>query len=698
MIDHESIRTALSAAGARWDIDVPEPSLVDGLPPDRVIARLARAAGLAIRPIALTGDWQRSASLPLVAFTATEHADPQDASASAVAVALLPTARGYRVQGPRDSRPRHLGAAEKLQSPAYEVFPPLGPGALITLRQVIGLALTGTGRLRTLVLGLGLAIASLGMLVPVVTQTIVDAAIPLQERALLTTLGMILVGAAVLASVLTWVQARTMSRLAQEVSWRMQPSFLARLLAMPPRFYRRFSSGDLTNRILAVNGFQSLMSAQVLTAGVSAVFSFVYVVMMLVIDVWLGLAALGVIVASATILIFGIRQAARQSAHALEESRRANGWLVQCLHGIGKVRLAGAEERLHAQYLGHVVRQAEATRRQGRITGRISAWFAFATALAPAAFFIIVGVTWAGGAVSTGRYLAFASAFGLSFTALIGVSSLASTLANARPTLEMLRPVFQERPTNSPHLKAPAPATGEVEFAKVHFRYSEQAPWTLQDVSLHVHPGETVALVGASGSGKSTLVRLLLAFETPDSGQVLIDGQDLAELDATLVRASMGVVLQTGRLTRGSVLDNIVGPGVDDSELAWHAASIAAIADDIRDMPMQMQTIVDPWNVSGGQAQRILLARAVAMDPRILVLDEATSSLDASTQKRVVDGLSRLQGSRLVIAHRLITVQDADRIVVLQDGRIVEEGTFEALLHAGGAFSALVTRQARDRT
>jgi ATP-binding cassette subfamily C protein len=639
-----------------------------------------------LRPVELAPNWHGSAALPLIGFLGLDYSSP---------VSLLPNAGGHRIQIPGEARSRRLTGELRwqLNTRAFEVFPPLGPGESISLRHVMTLAFSGTGWLRWVITGLGLGIALLGMLIPLVTQQMIGTAIPLQERGLLSTLGLLLLIAALLAATLTWVQARTISRLTQELAWRMQPSFLARLLAMPVSFYRDFTSGDLTNRVLAVNALQSLFSAQVLTAAVTGLFSIAYIVMMLIIDPWLGIAGVLIIFLSIVVLLVGIWRGARHTAVALEEGRAANGWLVQCLRGIGKLRLAGAEDRLQSRYTAHLVRQADAVRRQTVVSGRMSAWFVLMASLSPAIFFIIVGLDWTSSPMTQARYLAFASAFGLSFTALVGISSLATILANARPNLDMLRPVFDARPTNRPHQAVPDAATGRIEFDDVTFRYTKDGPKTLKDIRFELHPGETLAIVGASGSGKSTIVRLILGFEQPTAGRILVDGVDVKELDMDLVRDTMGVVLQSGQLTRGTVIENILGFGADDVDRAWRAAAIAAIDDDIKAMPMEMETMVDPWNVSGGQAQRLLLARALAKQPKVVILDEATSSLDGLTQQRVIAGLSRLTASRLVIAHRIETIRHVDRIVVMKAGRIVQEGTYDQLLAVDGAFTSLLARQ-----
>ena len=239
----------------------------------------------------------------------------------------------------------------------------------------------------------------------------------------------------------------------------------------------------------------------------------------------------------------------------------------------------------------------------------------------------------------------------------------------------------------------PGTLTGRIELRDVVFRYTEDGPAVLRGLDLTIDPGTMVALVGSSGAGKSTITRLLLGFDSPESGQVLFDGRDLKDLDPTLVRSQMGVVVQNGKITRGSILKNILGGTSTDEDLAWAAAEKAAMAEEIDAMPMKMQTIIDPGNISGGQAQRVLLARALVHSPRILILDEATSALDNTSQAIVTKAMNELAGTRIVIAHRLSTIMSADKIIVMDKGRAVESGTFDELMAKDGAFTALVKRQ-----
>jgi len=257
----------------------------------------------------------------------------------------------------------------------------------------------------------------------------------------------------------------------------------------------------------------------------------------------------------------------------------------------------------------------------------------------------------------------------------------------------LLKPMMEALPETSGNRHDPGELTGRIELRDVQFRYAPDSPLILRGLTMSIEPGELVALVGRTGAGKSTITRLLLAFEQPEEGQILFDGQDLASLDPTLVRHQMGVVMQSGRITRATVLKNIMGDLSTDEDTAWAAAEAAAVADDIRAMPMGMHTLVDPSNISGGQAQRLLIARSLVTKPRIVIMDEATSALDNSAQAQVTEAVGQLNATRIVIAHRLSTIRSADRIIVLDQGTAVQSGTYDELMQQEGLFVELVKRQ-----
>lgn len=293
------------------------------------------------------------------------------------------------------------------------------------------------------------------------------------------------------------------------------------------------------------------------------------------------------------------------------------------------------------------------------------------------------------------QFIGFQSAFSAFNSTLVNMIPLAVNFLSVRPHIENLRPILEAVPETAEDKIEADRLSGEIEISHLSFSYSEDGPMILKDLNLHVEPGETIAIVGRSGCGKSTLMRLLLGFEQPNQGAIYYDGMDLNELSLTSVRSQMGVVLQNGQLMAGDIFHNIIGTTALSMKDAWIAAERVGLAKDIKEMPMQMYTAISEGssNISGGQRQRILLARSIVNNPRILILDEATSALDNTTQSIVAHSLEEMSCTRIIVAHRLSTIRNADRILVMDKGKIVEEGTFDHLIAQNGIFTQLAQRQ-----
>ena len=297
-------------------------------------------------------------------------------------------------------------------------------------------------------------------------------------------------------------------------------------------------------------------------------------------------------------------------------------------------------------------------------------------------------------------YMAFNSAYGMVSGAFASLAGIVITVSRIQPILKMVTPILETEPEIDTKRQVVTRLRGSIELNNVSFRYQKTMPNVLDNLSLKIRPGQYVAIVGKTGCGKSTLIRILLGFEKPQKGAVYYDGKDINSMDVKSLRQKIGVVMQNGKLFQGDIYSNItISAPQLTLEQAWEAAEMAGMADDIRQMPMGMHTIISEGHggISGGQRQRLLIARAIAPKPRILMFDEATSALDNITQKQVSESLERLKCTRIVIAHRLSTIRHCDRIVVLDQGKIVEDGTYEELLEKKGHFAELVERQQVDR-
>jgi len=375
---------------------------------------------------------------------------------------------------------------------------------------------------------------------------------------------------------------------------------------------------------------------------------------------------------------------------------KISGLVFQIITGIAKLRVAGAEGYAFAFWAKKFAEQRRLASRARMIVNRISVFNSvLPIGAALAIFSMVLFGSKQGDVLSTGDFLAFNAAFTQFLTAAISMSAFIILLMSLVPIYERMIPIFTSLPEVNRSKASPGELNGEIDVSHVSFRYEMDGPLILKEVSFQIQPGQFVAFVGPSGSGKSTLFRLLLGFESPERGSIQYDGQDLSVLDIDAVRRQIGVVLQQSRIMPGNIFQNIVGSSLLTLDDAWEAARMAGLDQDIKEMPMGMHTSIGEGasTFSGGQKQRLLIARAIANRPRILFFDEATSALDNRTQAIVSESLERLQATRIVIAHRLSTIMNADRIFVMQDGRIVQSGKYEELINQPGIFSELSKRQ-----
>ncbi|MEO1367117.1 MAG: ATP-binding cassette domain-containing protein, partial [Acidobacteriota bacterium] len=384
----------------------------------------------------------------------------------------------------------------------------------------------------------------------------------------------------------------------------------------------------------------------------------------------------------------------RQQRVLLQLQGKLASLVFGMLSGIHKLRGAGAEARafsLWANLFSEMRQKTVSVRRVANFQAAFNATFAVVTlmTLFAALYF------WPEIELSVSEFLAFSAAFGQFQAASLSLIGLLSGVLGMVPLYERLRPILEAVPEVDEAKTVPGDLSGDLELNQVSFRYDVNGPLILNEVSVKARPGEFIALVGPSGSGKSTTLRLILGFEQPESGSIFFDGQDLPALDGQSVRRQMGVVLQNGRPMAGDIYQNIVGNtnlGIDE---AWEAAEMAGLKEDIQNLPMGMHTLISEGGAgfSGGQVQRLMIARAVVHRPRIVLFDEATSALDNKTQEKVIESLERLKATRIVVAHRLSTIRNADRIYVLDNGRVIEEGSFDELMERGGTFAELAARQ-----
>ena len=662
-----------STSGAR------EPSVRD----------IATVSGVRCREIKLEDRWWRHGnSGALLGFQGDDNRP----------VALLPRlVGGYRIVDPVSGASQRVNAerARKLSQNAWFFYRPLPNDQPVSAQDLLRYAARNlTGDLARFVIT-GCIAGVLTIMPAVLVGVLVDRVIPLQAGGLLVQLAVGLVALAAVGTLLMMLQGTALMRLEGRVAARLGAAVWDRLLGLRANFFKDFTAGDLAARVAVFHTLRDQVSGVVGGAILAVVFLIPAFVIIFAYDPGLGWLSLGIgLVSLLVTVVFGLLQIDPQRRR-YAAMRELAGDLFQFINGIGKLRSSGAEGSAFAFWARKYRGQQQAAMDIGKLSEHVVAFSAAVPALASAALFAFA-LYKGTDSLAVGDFLAV---YVMSMTFYVAIARLGQSfeaIAAIAPGVEQIQPVLEVVPEEAPTGDAVMELNGEIQFDRVSFRYDEDGPLNLDDVSLHARRGEFVAIVGATGSGKSTLMHLGLGLREPSVGAVYYDGRDLANLNKRVVRKQIGVVMQDGALRPGNIADNIIGLSdhltLDD---AWRAAQQAAVADDIEAMPMGMFTMVGDSmaTFSGGQAQRIMIAAALVRNPRILFLDEATSWLDAESQRKVMESIESLAVTRIVIAHRLSTIRKANRIYVLQAGQVVQQGGFDELFESAGLFRDLMRRQ-----
>ncbi|TDC12792.1 NHLP bacteriocin export ABC transporter permease/ATPase subunit [Streptomyces sp. 8K308] len=655
-------------------------------PGDDPVEAIAVASRVRTRQVRLTGAWWRENSGPLVGRRASDGAP----------VALLWRRGRYAVVDPEtgDRQPVDRAGAAELQPGAVMFYRPL-PDRPLGLLRLVRFSLRGTrAELRDLAIG-GLVAAGLGALVPIATGRVLGAYVPQGETDLIVQAGVAIITLSVVSAVFMLLQNTAILRLEGRVEATLQPAVWDRLLRLPATFFADRSTGELASAAMGISAIRRVLSGigsvclQATTVGVANL------VLLLVYSVPLALAALAMLLTVAAVfLALGLWQL-RYQRRLITIGNRLNNQAFQTLRALPKLRVAAAESFAYAAWAREFARTRDLQQRAGRIANGITVLNALCLPLCTLAMFMLLAGP-ARGSMSAAEFLTFHTAVTMLLSSVTQLTGALLSAAAVLPMFEKVRPILREVPEVTGASTRPATLGGRIEARGISYRYAEGAPLVLDDVSFEARPGEFVAIVGPSGCGKSTLLRLLIGFDQPLTGSVRYDGQELAALDRAAVRRQCGVVLQNAQPLTGSILDCIRGTGSHTLEEAWEAAALAGLAEDIKAMPMGMHTMLSDGGgtVSGGQRQRLMIAQALIRRPRILFFDEATSALDNEAQRAVIAATRALRATRIVIAHRLSTVMDADRVVVMSEGRVVQQGPPAALLaDPTGLFHELVRRQ-----
>ena len=695
-VEDGPLLVAAGAVGRAMDITIEPPARSENL--DRLkepLEAIARASQLRLRRVLLRGQWWKQDGGPILAYTRSDRHP----------VALLPAgANAYELFDPTqvdlngDHPPRtpvDIALAQTLDPLAYVFYRPLPAGKLNVLT-LLGFAFHGRQRDLLAILLTGVAAAVMGMVVPQATAVLIDEAVPYGNASLLGQIGIGLLAAAFGQAAFQLAQAIASMRIETASDATLQAAVWDRLLKLRTAFFRDYSIGDLNSRVSAISAIRQRLSGNTLQSIFVGLFSLLNLGLLFYYSASLAVLALAVALVVVTVTTATGVLLIRTHRPLMQIEGEINGLLVQLINGVPKLRVAGAETRAFAHWGRKYSQQLRLVRSTQRLEDGVSVFNTLMPTLTTVALFWLASTLMGGGSgLTAGMFIAFNVAYG---TFIGGATNLSLTLLEVLdviPLWQRSRPILTAEPEVTRDKVDPGRLTGSIQVEQVSFRYRDDGPLILNQVSIEAKPGEFIALVGPSGSGKSTIFRLLLGFETPITGSVYFDGQDLAGLDVSAVRRQLGVVLQNGRISAGSIFENIAGGALISLDDAWIAAEQSGLADDLQAMPMKLHTVISEGgsNLSGGQRQRLIIARALALKPRILLLDEATSALDNRTQAIVSKSLDKLKVTRLVVAHRLSTIRNADRIYVLDNGHVVQQGNFETLAAEPGLFAKLISRQ-----
>lgn len=540
-----------------------------------------------------------------------------------------------------------------------------------------------------------LAAILVGMLSPKINHIIFSDVIENESMQLFFAITVFLVCVSVSTLLIGVLKSLLMARINTKLSLAVEAATMMRVMSLPPSFFKSYSAGELSGRAQYIGSLCNMLISTVLSTGLTSVFSLVYITQIFTYAPTLVVPALVIILVTILFSVISSLVQMRISKSRMMLSTKESGMQYAMISGVQKIKLSGAEKRAFARWANLYAKGAAYSYDPPtfiKINGVINMAISLIGTLV---------MYWAAvkSGIGVADYYAFNTAYGMVSGAFMSLSGIALTVAQIKPIVDMAKPILDAVPEISEDKQVVTNLSGGIELHNVSFRYTETQPNVLDDFSLKIKAGQYVAIVGKTGCGKSTLMRLMLGFETPQRGAVHFDGRDLATLDLKSLRRHIGTVMQDSKLFSGDIYSNIVisAPWLTMDE-AWEAAEMSGIAEDIRRMPMGMHTLISEGSggISGGQRQRLAIARAIAPKPKILMFDEATSALDNLTQKQVSDSLEKLKCTRIVIAHRLSTIRACDRIIVLDQGKIMEDGTYDELIANQGFFAELVERQRLD--
>ncbi len=649
---------------------------------------LMRPYGIMRRTVKLEGTWYRDAVGAMLGVLRE----------SGKVVALLPAGlSGYSYYDYETGKRRRINRRRALlfeeEAVAFYKPFPLKKMSLSSLAKYIVQSLSASDLV--LIALATLALSLVGMIAPALNKLLFGRVLESQSVRLLAGIAVFSVCVSVSTLLINAVKNMITARIETKLNIWVEAATMMRVMSLPADFFKTYSAGELSSRTSQVGALCRMLVSTVLSAGLTSVFSLIYISQIFAYAPTLVVPALIIILVTVVFSVVSSLVQMKLSTQQMELSGKESGMTYSLITGIQKIRLAGAEKRAFARW-GNLYARSASLEYGPPLFIELNSVISLAISLTGTLVMYSLSVK---SGISVADYYAFDTAYGMVSGAFMSLAGIALTAAQIKPVLTMVKPFFDAVPEVSDGKQVLTRLSGGIELNNVSFGYSETMPPVIDNLSLKIRPGQYVAIVGKTGCGKSTLMRLLLGFEHPKKGAIYYDGRDLEKIELRSLRRRIGVVMQNGKLFQGDIYSNIVisAPWLSRQD-AWDAAELAGIADDIRSMPMGMDTMISEGagGISGGQRQRLMIARAIAPKPKILMFDEATSALDNLTQKKISQSLDSLKCTRIVIAHRLSTIRQCDRIIVLDQGKIIEDGRYQELIEKNGFFAELVARQRLD--
>ncbi len=688
--DMDALMAACKLIGRYADIKfrAPRPQPATQIPrtTEENIDEISQVSKIRNRRIMLGANWWQQDLGPVLAFYGPD----------AIPIALLPkTATSYQFVHPEthqlvDVDESYVSKIGVTGFTFYRAF----ENKKLKVFDILKFGFRGNANDFLIIMLVGVIAGLISLVVPIATGTLYDDVIPSGSRSQLFQITLLIVSSAFSMMAFNLVRGFAALRIESRMNFSIESGLWDRLLKLPAAFFRNYTAGDLSMRANGMTEIRRILSENLLDSLLNSIFAIFNFFILFYYSITLAFVAMAIIIFNLLLTVVVSILRIHFERRILKLEGEIAGMVSGFIFGIAKIRTTGSESRVFAKW----AKKFAKSKKISIVAAAIENWFGAFNGVCPLLSSIIVFAVFTyflKGQLTTGRFLAFNAAYLNFLNAILGMTDDLVGALEVIPTYERAVPIFQAAAETDESKPDPGELTGKIELSHVVFQYTEDSPLIVNDMSMTINAGEFVALVGPSGTGKSTLLRLLLQFEKPQSGSIYYDDKDLANLDVDLVRRQIGVVMQNSQLLPGDVFTNIVGSSALTLDDAWEAARRSGLAKDIEAMPMGMHTLVSEGGIgfSGGQKQRILIASAIVHKPKILFFDEATSALDNETQAIVSESLENLNVTRLVVAHRLSTIVNADRIYVLKEGKIIESGNYEELMAQQGMFAELAKRQ-----